>query len=1020
MGSDRARALAIPRARAQAVPLYLLVLAPVAVLLGTSSSWPLIPRDRALADAGLQALAAGLVATVILVTSADHARTRRTWHWAGLAALSWCGGQTWLTFELALTGTLVRPSPADGMFVLAAVCAVIAALSFPSLPQGPRGRWRLAIDGCVLAGSVAFLVLDRLDPLLPTNDPGLLALAYPLADCLVMTVLLIAGMRAPRCLLPSLGTAVLGLLVLSMTNLEVFRLALQGRPVLDSPVNAGFVVGLGLVGLGALLQTDPGRDDTRVTSSRVEQAQRLLPYVLLPVVAWNVVTSGEAPQRVPLLLLAGLSALLVLRQVLVVEENAALTADVVRRSRRYEALVRGASELVLVVKPDGMVAYASPSVGDALVDRDGADGPWSLVQVAWQQDRQGLVDALAEAGRHGVSSCRIRVEGQHRPLVLEARLTNRSDDPAVAGLVVNARDITDQAAAEASLADSERRYRRIVETATEGIWVSDADAITRFINARAAEMMGLPLEGLVGRPTLEILANVMTPEMLLGMHEKIEERRRGIAGSYDFTLVKPDGRTVHAHVTGNPMMDDEGRFEGVLTMITDITARVELENQLRHDARTDALTGLANRSLLSSRIATALQAADPRHPPAVIYCDLDGFKQINDAWGHDAGDELLRKVAQRLLAFASPYTMISRLGGDEFAILLDGPVEVDVETVARAVMASLRAPYSLSGREHHIDVSVGIAVASPGDDVGSVLRNADLAMYQAKNDGRGRYRLYESEMHAAASARLRLEQALRHALDRDELTLHYQPMVSLATGTCVGAEALTRWEHPDLGMIPPDQFIPIAESSDLILSIGHWVLEQALADAAAWRHPLSLSVNVAPQQLMDRRHVRELEAMLTGSAVTAERVILEVTERSLLAGEGPREALVALRATGAKLALDDFGTGYSSIAHLRDHPVDILKLDRSYVSDVAEDSPSRTLAMAIVNMSRQLGISCTAEGIETPEQAAVLRGAGCAHAQGYLYAAPMPHAELMAWMDARPAVRVPNPRPSDQDAVVNG
>jgi len=335
------------------------------------------------------------------------------------------------------------------------------------------------------------------------------------------------------------------------------------------------------------------------------------------------------------------------------------------------------------------------------------------------------------------------------------------------------------------------------------------------------------------------------------------------------------------------------------------------------------------------------------------------------------------------------------------------------------VMASLRAPYSLSGREHHVDLSVGIAVATPADDVQSLLRNADLAMYQAKGDGRGRFRRYERAMHATASARLRLEQDLRHALGRDELLMHYQPVLSLASGLCVGAEALIRWDHPTLGLVSPERFIPIAEGSDLILSIGEWVLERAMADAAEWARlgrPLVLSVNVAPQQLMDQQHVRALEATLSGSDVPADQVVLEVTERSLLAGDRPRDALLALRATGARLALDDFGTGYSSIAHLRDHPVDILKLDRSYVSQVADRSASRTLAMAIVHMSHQLGISCTAEGIETEEQAAVLAAAGCAHAQGYLYAAPMAHADLVAWEVPSTPV-LPSPRLSRPGAI---
>ncbi|MDP9102135.1 MAG: EAL domain-containing protein [Actinomycetota bacterium] len=977
-----------------------------------AGSWPVTGDARAAVDGALQALAAGLAAAMILAYAGLHGRTLRTWRLAGLAAVFWCLGQSWLTGQLALTGTAARPSPADALFVVSVGCAVAAALCFPSLPQGRRGRWRLAVDGSVLAGSVLFLVLERLSGV-GTSGSAVLSLAYPVADCLIITVLLMAAMRAPRTLLPSLGTAAAGLLVLSVTNLETFRLSLRHLSSDSSPVNAGFALGLALVGLGALLQAAPLGT---ASEDLMHRGQRLLPYAVVPVVLAVVVASGGSPSGPQLVILAAVAGLLLLRQVLVVEENASLARDVVARARRYEALVQGSTELVLVVTQDAAIAYRSPSVDAALQRLPGGDRAESLLDLVHHDDRATVAAAILACGAHARgTSCRFRFGFGAGALVLEARFTDMTGEPAVAGVVVNARDATQQALAAAALADSERRYRRIVETADEGIWVTDADGITRFANARTAAMIGLSVEDVVGRHALDVLAPLLDEHGISVLRNRMRDRRLGRSSSYEFALTRSDGTRVHTQVSSSPLFDAEGRFDGSLTMITDITARVAAETKLRQDARTDPLTGLTNRTWFTARVADALAAYDPRHPPALVYCDLDGFKAVNDAWGHGAGDELLRRVAERLQSFEGLGVTIGRLGGDEFALLVAATArESEPDDLAARVLAALRVPYALSDREHHVDLSVGIAVADAIDDVESLLRNADLAMYQAKTDGRGRFRRYEHTMHARATARIELEQELRHALARDELLLHYQPVISLESGSCVGAEALIRWQHPTLGLVPPDQFIPLAEGSDLILTIGHWVLERALRDAASWplrQHPLVLSVNVAPRQLMDDRHVLELARLLRRSDLPAVQVVLEVTERSLLAGHRPREALRTLRQTGARLALDDFGTGYSSIAHLRDHPVDVLKLDRSYVAEVAGKTANSRLALAILDLSRQLGISCTAEGIETEPQALALAKAGCAHAQGFLFARPMPHEALLRWLE-RPPVSLPSQRPA--------
>ncbi|MCW2544345.1 MAG: hypothetical protein JWM40_1897 [Frankiales bacterium] len=993
--------------RRRVVSAYVVLQLGMSLALALVGLWSASHATTILVDSELQAAAGGVAALAIFWHAGTYAQTRRAWRWAGGAAGLWCAGQVWLTGQLAITGQMGRPSPADALFGLAVVCAVIAATAFPSLPRGSRGRLRLWVDGSVLAGSVLFLFLHRIGDLIDRGDQPW-QLAYPLADCLVVTLLLTAAMRSPRRLIPSLGTAVMGLVVLSVTNLETFRLTLEDRSTLATPLNAGFAIGLALTGLGALLQSDPSElPDAARKEELAQRSQRLLPYALVPVVLVAVLMSDGAPQGLQLALLVFLATLLLLRQLLVVEENAALAYDVVRRARGYEALVQGSSELVMVIDPLGHLSYASPSVEKAL----GWDREEGLLDLVSGDDRRPLEAAIEVALVDGRSACTFRVNGVMGPIVLEARLTDRIADPAVEGIVVNARDVTVQALAQARLADSEQRYRRIVETAQEGIWVTDAAGITRFINARAAAMLQLPVASLLGKPAAEVLAPLLDDAGRAEIAQRMEARRTGEIASYEFGLTRPDGTWIHTQITASPLFDPEGRYDGSLTMVTDITARLVAEEQLRKDARTDPLTGLANRAFLSREAALALADYDPARPPALVYCDLDGFKTVNDAWGHSAGDELLRKVALRLKELEGPDITIGRLGGDEFAVLIADTPDDEVDAFTERLMAALREPYALGEREHHIDLSVGIAIAQPGDQVESMLRNADLAMYQAKSDGRGRYRRYAPAMHEVVAARIELEHDLRHAVDRNELRLHYQPILALDTGECVGAEALIRWQHPTMGLIPPDVFLPTAEVSDLILKIGSWVLERAMTDAMLWpvagQGPV-VSVNIAPQQLMDARHVGDLARILTTTALPATQVILEVTERSLLAGEGPREGLRTLRRTGARLALDDFGTGYSSIAHLRDHPVDVLKLDRSYVSHVTHPTPSGRLAMAILEMSRQLGISCTAEGIETPDQAAALAAAGCAHAQGFLFARPMPQEELLRWMAGSGSV--PDPR----------
>jgi diguanylate cyclase (GGDEF)-like protein/PAS domain S-box-containing protein len=577
----------------------------------------------------------------------------------------------------------------------------------------------------------------------------------------------------------------------------------------------------------------------------------------------------------------------------------------------------------------------------------------------------------------------------------------------------NASLFADHKSAMNALAQSEQRYRRIVENASEGMWVNDADGMTLFVNAKAASMLGLHEDDVIGRHTLDVLDPLLDDEGRETVRRRMAERKGGESATYEFRLTRPDGEVIHAMISAAPLHDTSGAFDGSLTMISDITARKQLEDQLVEQARTDALTGLGNRVLLNA----VSQAALSRNGAALVYCDLDGFKAVNDSLGHAAGDVLLREVARRLRACLRPGDVIVRLGGDEFAALLPGVVSAaPAEAIADRMLDALRDPFPLLGRELYVTASIGIALTEPGCGVDALVRNADLAMYAAKSEGRGRHRVYQQDMHSVIARRLDLEQDLRRALDAGELEVWFQPVMRLSDGMCVGAEALVRWEHPVTGRLGPDEFIPVAEEAGLIAELERQVLGIATSEAAGWvsrdGRPLTVSVNISPLHVMDGTVATDIAAALGASGLPASRLLIELTERSLLGGGSAQTAVRALHQLGCHIALDDFGTGFSSISHLRDFPVHILKLDRSFVAGMTNDLQASRLVHAILQLSETLGISCTAEGVETAAHARRLQAAGCSFAQGYLYAPALPPADFTAWLAAREprGAAVPKPR----------
>ena len=461
-----------------------------------------------------------------------------------------------------------------------------------------------------------------------------------------------------------------------------------------------------------------------------------------------------------------------------------------------------------------------------------------------------------------------------------------------------------------------------------------------------------------------------------------------------------DGSDTVFAVNAAPIYDASGRITVVVSTFHDISDRKRAEERVRESALRDPLTGLANRTLLRDRLDQALaRARRARLPAALLLVDLDRFKDVNDTLGHAAGDALLCEVAERLSDCVRASDTAARLGGDEFALLLDGlQVTVDAETVARKAVAAMAEPFVLDGEEVRIGASVGIALGPcDGDTPDRMLRRADLALYRVKTSGRGGHAFYDPEMAARVEARASLERDLRRAIERgDEFELVYQPEIDLASGVIRGAEALLRWRHPERGWLLPDEFIPVAEQSRLIVPLGEWVVHEACRQARAWRDrglpELVIAVNVSLAQFQRGADFAAVAAAaLERSGLSPHCLELEVTE-SLFASEDDRASLLTLkdlRSRGVSISVDDFGTGYSNLGQLRRLPVDKVKVDRSFMVGLGIDPDAEALVRAAVALAHALSLRTTAEGVETEEQLALIRAIGCDGVQGFLLGGPI-------------------------------
>ena len=552
-------------------------------------------------------------------------------------------------------------------------------------------------------------------------------------------------------------------------------------------------------------------------------------------------------------------------------------------------------------------------------------------------------------------------------------------------ILVQERQFRRVAQIELERSESEQTVRMLLNDhesqAADWLWSVDATGALRDVSARLADVLQTPAETLEGQDFLSLI-------------EEGRERQRIALMLAERTAFRDAPVTVTVagerriwRLSGHPRSD--GRMAGVGR---DVTDQQEIEERVRAMAYIDPLTGLANRHLFNQRLRELLGSEGPQAKPLVLlYLDLDDFKAVNDVHGHIVGDSLLREMGARLRRESGDTDLVARLGGDEFAILIEGPAG-DGALIERAhrLLAAAREPFQLEGRTARVSTSIGIARPAAGRDAAEIMRRVDLALYAAKAKGRDQMAIFDEALDRRARERRVLELELREAVARDELVLHYQPIIALQSGATVGYEALVRWRHPQRGLLLPDQFLPIAEKSGLIVGLGDWVIRKALADVAEWRGNFRIALNLSPSQIRNPRLIATVDSALAASGIAPSRLELEITESVLLEDATTGGAVIKrLRALGAEIALDDFGTGYSSLSYLRRFRFDRVKIDRTFVRDIETSDEAQAIVSAITRLAQALGMQTTAEGVERPEQLDLLRKLGCDEAQGFLILEPV-------------------------------
>jgi diguanylate cyclase (GGDEF)-like protein/PAS domain S-box-containing protein len=556
-------------------------------------------------------------------------------------------------------------------------------------------------------------------------------------------------------------------------------------------------------------------------------------------------------------------------------------------------------------------------------------------------------------------------------------------------------DITERKQAEEALRQSEEKYRTILESIQEAYFEVDLDGKFTFFNDSMARLTGHSKEELLGMNHKQF-TNEETAKEVFQAFDNVYTTGEPSKG-FDWQIIRKDGGEGFVEASVTLQKDLSGKPTGFKGMIRDITERKRTEQQINYMATHDVLTGLPNRLMFNQLLNQAIRSAQ-RHKRqlAVLFIDLDRFKTINDSLGHEAGDRLLKEIGKRFKRSLRADDVIGRMGGDEFVILIEEVNELNqVALVAHKILSSTIKPMVLTGEECRITASIGISIyPKDGLDEQSLMKNADIAMYFAKEEGRNNYQFYSKDIQSQSNKRFSIETNLRRALERNELSLEYQAKLDFKTGMITGVEALLRWQNPSLGSVTPMQFIPVAEETGLIVPIGRWVMKTACAQNVAWQRqglpPICMSINLSLRQLMDDNLLEDIKAALDDSGMAPNLWELEITESMVM--HNPMyliEVLTNIKKIGVRLAIDDFGTSYSSLAHIKHFPIDTLKVDRSFIRNLLQDSENQAITEAIIAMGKTLSITVVAEGVETQAQKDFLRDHICDEMQGFYFSKPV-------------------------------
>jgi diguanylate cyclase (GGDEF)-like protein/PAS domain S-box-containing protein len=633
------------------------------------------------------------------------------------------------------------------------------------------------------------------------------------------------------------------------------------------------------------------------------------------------------------------------------------------------------------------------------------------VRIPYFDVPQEVRSQLRLEGGHTVLVAQLSIRSDVRGLLLANSPTEVSEEVAnsfeALGLQVSLAVEGATLAADLHRRQSEARFRSLVAHSSDLITVLDAEGTVTYQSPSVERVLGYEVDEIEGTRFDRLLSESDRPRL-----ERLiagDGTGGGEAHTLECWLTRRDGVKLLFEVQHTDLLAEE-HVRGIVLNSRDVSERKEFEEQLAHQAFHDPVTNLANRALFSDRVEHALMRSQRGFPDiAVVFIDLDDFKTVNDSLGHAAGDQVLQEVARRLRIAVRPTDTVARFGGDEFAVLLENVSDSsEAADAAARILHALEIPYEIDGKQVFPRASVGICMVNREDaapEAAELLRNADVAMYMAKRDSKGSYRVFEPAMHERVVERLELRAELQQAIDANQLELHYQPVVRLGGHEILGVEALLRWNHPSRGLIPPNQFIPLAEETGLIISMGRWVLTEACREGAALQarfqrtEPLAISVNLSVRQLQSDSIISDVRCALEASGLPPSSLVLEITESVMLADtDFAVQRLGELKGLGVRLAMDDFGTGYSSLSYLSRFPVDILKMDRSFVGS----GENVALQSAIIALGASLELDVVAEGIELPEQEQSLHDLGCEIGQGFLFARPMPSSELAVYLGGRP------------------